>query len=60
MAKDDDRKSRIEAENRRPAGTPKEHPEGGPEPDTLEGPGDRHADKGESDASNKVTRRGER
>jgi hypothetical protein len=31
-----------------------------PEPDTLEGPGGRHEAKGEQDAMNKTTRRGER
>ncbi|HYC35467.1 MAG TPA: hypothetical protein VEC19_03525 [Usitatibacter sp.] len=30
------------------------------EPDTLEGPGGRHEAKGEEDARNKTTRRGER
>ena len=38
----------------------KERPEREPDPDTLEGPGDRQEAKGESDARNKVTRRGER
>ena len=32
----------------------------GGEPDTLEGPGGRHESKGEEDARNKTTRRGER
>jgi hypothetical protein len=36
-----------------------EHPQR-PEPDTLEGPGGRHEAKGEQDALNKTTRRGER
>jgi hypothetical protein len=36
-----------------------EHPQR-PEPDTLEGPGGRHESKGEEDARNKTTRRGER
>ena len=36
-----------------------EHPQR-PEPDTLEGPGGRHESKGEEDAINKTTRRGER
>ena len=36
-----------------------EHPSR-PEPDTLEGPGGRHEAKGEEDARNKTTRRGER
>jgi len=36
-----------------------EHPQR-PEPDTLEGPGGRHEAKGEEDAMNKTTRRGER
>ena len=40
--------------------SPKEHPQRGPEPDTLEGPGDRQEAKGEEDARNKTTRRGER
>jgi hypothetical protein len=31
-----------------------------PDPDTLEGPGGRHEAKGEEDARNKTTRRGER
>ena len=31
-----------------------------PEPDTLEGPGRKHESKGEQDAVNKTTRRGER
>ena len=31
-----------------------------PEPDTHEGPGGRHEAKGEEDARNKTTRRGER
>ena len=35
-----------------------ERPE--PDPDTLEGPGGRHESKGEEDARNKTTRRGER
>ena len=52
------REDRIEAENRRTAG--KEQPQRGPDPDTLEGPGDRQEAKGESDARNKTTRRGER
>lgn len=52
------RNEEIEAENRRTAG--REVPQRGPDPDTLEGPGDRQEDKGESDARNKTTRRGER
>jgi hypothetical protein len=36
-----------------------EHPQR-PEPDTMEGPGGRHEAKGEQDAANKTTRRGER
>lgn len=36
-----------------------EHPQR-PEPDTLEGPGDRHEAKGDEDAMDKTTRRGER
>ena len=36
-----------------------EHPER-PEPDTMEGPGGRAEVKGERDAINKTTRRGER
>ena len=40
---------------------PKERPQRlPPEPDTLEGPGGRHESKGEEDARNKTTRRGER
>ena len=31
-----------------------------PDPDTLEGPGKRQESKGEQDAKNKATRRGER
>lgn len=38
-----------------------EHPQRpDPEPDTMEGPGGRHELKGEEDAINKTTRRGER
>ena len=38
-----------------------EHPQRQhPEPDTMEGPGGRHEAKGEEDALNKTTRRGER
>jgi hypothetical protein len=40
-------------------GTARERPERDPDPDTLEGPGDRHEAKEESDTRNKVTRRGE-
>jgi hypothetical protein len=36
-----------------------EHPKRPEPPDTLEGPGGRHEAKGEEDARNKVTRRGE-
>ena len=36
-----------------------EHPQR-PEPDTMEGPGGRNEAKGEEDAINKTTRRGER
>ena len=36
-----------------------ERPDRG-EPDTLEGPGGRHESKGEQDAADKTTRRGER
>ena len=54
------RTSQIDAENRRTERMPKERPERGPEPDTLEGPGDRQEAKGEEDARNKTTRRGER
>ena len=36
-----------------------EHPSR-PEPRTLEGPGGRHESKGEEDARDKTTRRGER
>ena len=49
------RAEEIEAEKRR-----KERPQRDPDPDTLEGPGDRQEAKEESDARNKVTRRGER
>jgi len=55
----DERKQRIEDEDRRTERMPKERPERGPDPDTLEGPGDRQESKGEEDACNKVTRRGE-
>jgi len=37
-----------------------ERPERHPDPDTLEGPGDRQEAQEESDARDKVTRRGER
>ena len=38
-----------------------EHPQRpDPQPDTMEGPGGRHEAKGEQDAKNKTTRRGER
>jgi len=37
-----------------------EHPEHGPDPDTLEGAAGRHEAEGDSDAGDKVTRRGER
>jgi hypothetical protein len=37
-----------------------QRPPPGPEPDTLEGPGGRQEAKGEEDARNKTTRRGER
>jgi hypothetical protein len=55
-----DRKDSIASENKRTERMPKERPERGPEPDTLEGPGDRDEAKGEADARNKTTRRGER
>jgi hypothetical protein len=58
--KSDERKQQIESENRRTSRMPKERPERGPDPDTLEGPGDRDEAKGEADARNKTTRRGER
>lgn len=35
-------------------------PQRNPDPDTLEGPGGRNEAKGEADARNKTTRRGER
>ena len=38
----------------------KQRPEREPDPDTLEGPGGKHEAKGEEDARNKTTRRGER
>jgi hypothetical protein len=57
---DERRTSEIKHENRRTERTPKERPERGPDPDTLEGPGDRQEAKGEEDARNKTTRRGER
>lgn len=37
-----------------------DRPDRAPDPDTLEGPGGRHESKGEEDARNKTTRRGER
>ena len=58
--KHDQGKQQIQSENRRTERMPKERPERGPDPDTLEGPGDRQEAKGESDARNKTTRRGER
>jgi len=48
---------KVESDKR---STAKERPQRGPDPDTLEGPGDRQEEKGESDARNKTTRRGER
>jgi hypothetical protein len=36
-----------------------ERPDRAPDPDTLEGPGGRNEAKGEEDARNKTTRRGE-
>ena len=38
----------------------KDRPDRDPSPDTLEGPGGRQEAKGEEDARNKTTRRGER
>ena len=58
--KPSDRKDSIQAEHERASRMPKERPERGPDPDTLEGPGDRNEAKGEADARNKTTRRGER
>jgi len=55
---DKQHKEEIKSENLRTQG--KERPQRGPDPDTLEGPGDRQEEKGESDARNKTTRRGER
>ena len=60
MPKADERTTQIDAENRRTEQVRKERPERGPDPDTLEGPGDRQEAKGEADARNKTTRRGER
>ena len=40
--------------------TAMDRPHREPEPDTMEGPGGRHEFKGEEDARNKTTRRGER
>jgi hypothetical protein len=37
-----------------------DRPDRSPDPDTLEGPGGRQESKGEQDARNKTTRRGER
>jgi hypothetical protein len=42
---DERRTSEIKQENRRTERTPKERPERGPDPDTLEGPGDRQETK---------------
>ena len=47
---DEQRRNRTEEHPSRPD----------PEPDTMEGPGGRHELKGEEDARNKTTRRGER
>lgn len=60
MPDSDKRKAQIESENRRTERVPRERPERGPDPDTLEGPGDRQEAKGEEEARNKTTRRGER
>ena len=59
-AQSDKRRDDAEEEKRRGANTANEHPQRGPDPDTLEGPGDRQEAKGEEDARNKITRRGER
>jgi hypothetical protein len=58
--KSDERKQQIVSENERASHVPKDRPERGPDPDTIEGPGDRQEAKGEADARNKTTRRGER
>ena len=59
-AESDKRREEIATENRRIERQPKERPQRGPDPDTLEGPGDRQESKGEADARNKTMRRGER
>jgi hypothetical protein len=41
-------------------GGSEDRPGRAPDPDTLEGPGGRQESKGEEDARNKTTRRGER
>ena len=53
--KDDQPEIDEDKRNKRP-----DHPERGKDPDTLEGPGGRNEAKGEEDARNKTTRRGER
>jgi hypothetical protein len=53
-------KRRENADERRKENKATEHPQREPDPDTLEGPGDRQEAKGEEDARNKTTRRGER
>jgi len=56
-----DRKSATQekAESDKRRANERERPQRGPDPDTLEGPGDRHEAEGESDAGDAVTRRGE-
>jgi hypothetical protein len=55
-----DNRESIDSQNDERRHAPKDRPERDPDPDTLEGPGDRQEAKGEADARNKTTRRGER
>ena len=58
--KDDKQKTKVNAnEDDQRANRAKDRPDRG-EPDTMEGPGGRNEAKGEQDAANKTTRRGER
>jgi len=59
-AQSDKRQDDADDGKRGSANKANEHPQRGPDPDTLEGPGDRQEAKGEEDARNKTTRRGER
>ena len=58
-AQSDKRRDDGDGEKRRNTNKANEHPQREPGPDTLEGPGDRQEAKGEQDARNKTTRRGE-